>query len=83
MSDILKTIFEGLTAVGTVSMALATLFVILEGRRQREDFERRHHDSLRPLCVLTPYDGVDPKYRRDTLLVFTEQQALDHFALVR
>jgi hypothetical protein len=76
MSDILKPIFDGLTAFGTVSMALATLIVILDGRRQRRDFERRY-DSFRPVCVLTPYDGVDPKYRRDTLLVLAEKQPLD------
>lgn len=63
------------TAIGTVSMAVTTVIVILQGRRQRKDDERRHQDGFRPLCILTPYDGVDPWHRRDTLLSIAEQQS--------
>jgi hypothetical protein len=82
MSDVLIAVFSGLTAVGTVSMAVATLVVVIQGRRQREDFDRRHRDSFRPLCVLAAYDGVDPQYRRDTLLAIAEQALDQGFGIV-
>jgi len=63
------------TAIGTILMALATFVVVRQGRRHREDDERRHQDEFRPLCALMPFDGVDPQYRRDTLLAISDQQA--------
>lgn len=29
---------------------------------------QHHEDAFRPICVLTPHDGVDPRHWRDTLL---------------
>jgi|ERR1700688_3451863 len=60
--------WEALTAIGTVAMAATTVIVILQGRRLRRDEERRHQDGFRPICILTPYNGIDPQFRRDTLL---------------
>jgi hypothetical protein len=56
----LKAWWDALTAIGTVSMAVTTLFVIVQGRRLRKDDYQHHQDAFRPICVLTPYDGVDP-----------------------
>ena len=54
-------------------MAVATFVVVWQGWRNRRDDERRHRDGLRPICVLTPYDGVDPgPYRRELLAVDTD-----------
>jgi hypothetical protein len=69
----LKGWWDALTAIGTVSMAVATFAVIGQAWRNRRDDERRHRDGLRPICVLTPYDGVDPgPYRRELLGVDTD-----------
>jgi hypothetical protein len=61
------------TAVGTMSMAVATFIVILQGRQNRKDDVQRHQDSFKPICLLTPYDGVDPRHRRDTLLAISDE----------
>lgn len=37
-------------------------------KEQNTDLRRRHDDEFRPICVFTPYDGVDPWHKRDTLL---------------
>jgi hypothetical protein len=57
-----------LTAAGTIGLAAATFSVIFQGKRQREDAERQHRDRLKPICVLTPFDGVDPWDRRNRLI---------------
>jgi hypothetical protein len=57
-----------LTAVGTVAMAGATYCIIRQGRRQRQDTQLQHQDRFKPICVLTPYEGVDPWNRRDRLI---------------
>jgi hypothetical protein len=56
------------TAIGTVSMAIATFMVVLQGRRHRRDDAQRHQDSYKPICLLMPYYGVDPRHGRDSLL---------------
>ena len=56
------------TAIGTVAMAVATFVVVLQGRRNRRDDERRHKDGFRPICILTSFDGVDPRPWRNELL---------------
>jgi hypothetical protein len=70
------------TAIGTVLMAVATFIVILQGRQHRKDDARRHQDSFKPICLLTPYDGVDPRHRRDTLLAIAEPQPNPGFGFV-
>lgn len=66
--------WDAWTAIGTMLMAVATFVVVLQGRRHREDDDRQYRDGYRPLCALTPYDGVDPRHRRDTLLTISDQQ---------
>ena len=66
--ELLKGLWDALTGVGTLALAIATFFVILQGRTERRDNERHHRDSLRPICMLTPYAGVDPAVGRSTLL---------------
>jgi len=70
------------TAVGTVSMAFATFVVVVLSWRNRDDDARRHQDSHKPICLLTPYDGVDPQHRRDTLLAIAEPQPNPGFGVV-
>jgi hypothetical protein len=69
--------WEALTAIGTVAMAVTTVVVIFQGRRLRKDDERRHQDEFRPIVILTPYDGVDPQFRRDSLLAIFDQSSSD------
>lgn len=64
-------LWDCLTAVGTIAMAVTTFVVVLQGRRQRKDDQQRHQDTFRPVCVLSPYDGVDPQYQRNTLVTAT------------
>ncbi|MBI2716209.1 MAG: hypothetical protein HYX37_17405 [Rhizobiales bacterium] len=68
----LKDVWDALTALGTVAMAVATFIVVLQGWRLRRDDHLRHQDEFRPICVLTPFDGVDPRHRRDELLTILE-----------
>ena len=70
------------TAVGTVSMAIATFVVVVLSWRNRNDDARRHQDSHKPICLLTPYDGVDPQHRRDTLLAIADPQPSPGFGVV-
>ena len=37
-------------------------------KEQNDDLRRRHEDEFKPVCMLVPYDGVDPWHKRDTLL---------------
>lgn len=79
----LKGWWDALTAIGTVSMALATLVVILQSRRLRRDDDRHHQDQFRPICVLTPYDGVDPRpYRSELLTTVTRDESRPRFGIV-
>ena len=71
----LKDVWDALTALGTVAMAIATFIVVLQGWRLRRDDHLRHQDEFRPICVLTPFDGVDPRHRRDELLTILEPSA--------
>lgn len=73
--DSLKGWWDALTAVGTVSMAVATFIVIRQGRRLRKD-------AARPICVLTPYDGVDPRHWRDTLLTVRTDPPRPGFGII-
>ncbi len=70
------------TAVGTIAMAVATFVVVRQGRQHRKDDGRRHQDSYKPICLLTPYEGVDPQHRRDTLLAIADQQTSAGFGVV-
>ena len=75
MIDLFKPdLWTAMTAIGTVSMAIATFVVVLFSWRNRKDDARRHQDSHKPICLLTPYDGVDSQFRRDALLAIAEQQ---------
>jgi hypothetical protein len=56
------------TAVGTMALAIATFCVIWQGRKQRMDGERQHRDRLKPICVLTPFDNIDPWNGRADLI---------------
>jgi hypothetical protein len=69
--------WEALTAIGTVAMAVTTVVVIFQGRRLRKDDERQHQDQFRPIVILTPYDGVDPQFKRDSLLTVFDQSPSD------
>jgi hypothetical protein len=57
-----------LTALGTLALAIATFRVIRQGQQQRRDAERQHQDRFKPICVLAPYDGVDPWDQRGALI---------------
>jgi hypothetical protein len=50
----LKGLWDALTGIGTVSMAVATLIVVRQARQDRKERDRHHRDSLRPICVLMP-----------------------------
>lgn len=41
-------------------------------KEQNADLRRRHEDEFRPICMLVPYDGVDPWYQRRDLLAFCD-----------
>lgn len=41
-------------------------------KEQNADLRRQHEDEFRPICMLVPYDGVDPWYQRRDLLVFDD-----------
>jgi hypothetical protein len=64
----MKDVWEAMTALGTVLMAVATFIVVLQGRRLRKNDDQHHQTQFRPICVLTPFDGVDPRHWRDELL---------------
>lgn len=49
------------TAFGTISMAVATVVIIWQGKRQ-------HKDDFRPICFLEPPGGVDTLYNRRELI---------------
>jgi hypothetical protein len=68
----MKDVWDAITALGTLSMAIATFVVVLQGRRLRKDEQQRHQDECKPICVLTPFDGVDPRHWRDELLTILE-----------
>ena len=78
----LKGLWDALTGIGTVSMAVATLVVVRQARRDRKERDRHHRDSLRPICVLTPHDGVDPQHWRDTLLTVSADAPRPDFGVV-
>lgn len=73
---------EALTAIGTIAMAAATFVVVLQGWWNRRDDERRHQDKLRPVCVLTPFDGVDPRPFRAELLAVDFDPSRPGFGIV-
>jgi hypothetical protein len=71
--------------IGAVVAAVATIIVTMCSARrqvaaadrqtdavkeQNADLRRQHEDEFRPICMLVPYDGVDPWYQRRDLLVF-------------
>lgn len=66
--DFWADVWSFLTAVGTIGMAVATYVIIRQGRHQHEVAERQHWDRFRPICILMPYDGVDPLHKRGQLL---------------
>jgi hypothetical protein len=57
-----------LTAIGTIGMTVATYAIIRQGKHQREDVQQQHRDRFKPICVLMPYNGVDPLNKRDQLI---------------
>ncbi len=74
-------VWDAMTGIGTVSMAITTFIVILQGRRLRKDDDRRHQDGLRPICVLSPYDGVDMRHWRDGVVTI-EESSFPNFGIV-
>ena len=74
--------WDALIAIGTISMAATTCVVVLQGWWNRRDDERRHQDGLRPICVLTPYDGVDPRPWRNVLLTVHDDASRPGFGII-
>jgi hypothetical protein len=66
--DFWADLWSFLTGVGTLALAAATFGIIRQGRDQRADAERQHRDRLKPICVLTPFDGVDALTGRGALI---------------
>ena len=66
----LNDIFNFLTSVGTVAMAITTGWVILQNKKH-------HQNSFKPICVLVPEHGVDPGYLRSEILKYQETAAND------
>lgn len=64
-------LWNALTGLGTLALAVATFCVIRQGQRQRVDTERRHRDGFKPICVFSPYGGVDAWNRRGALIEAT------------
>lgn len=63
-------------------MAVATFVVVLQGWWNRRDDERRHRNGLRPVCILTPFDGVDPRPYRNELLAVDVDSSRPGFGIV-
>ena len=78
----LKSLGDALTGPGTLALAIVTFVVILQNRRARKDADQHHQDSLRPICILTPHDGVDPQHWRDTLLAISADAPRPGFGIV-
>jgi hypothetical protein len=74
---------EDWTAIGAIAMAVATLFAVLQGWWNRRDDRRRYKDGYRPICVLTPYDGVDPRPWRNELLAVDTDESRPGFGIVQ
>jgi len=81
--DSLKPLWDAMTGIGTISLAVATFIVILQGRRLRKNDDQHHQDALRPICILTPYDGVDPRHWRDTLLTIETEAPRPSFGIIK
>lgn len=71
-----STAWEASTAVGTVAMAVTTVLVIRQNRRQ-------HQDAFRPICVLVPDDGLNQSARLHILQKYEEPGKPDKFYNVR
>ena len=78
----LKSLGDALTGPGTLALAVVTFVIILQNRRARKDADQHHQDSLRPICILTPHDGVDPRHWRDTLLAISVDAPRPGFGIV-
>jgi hypothetical protein len=63
--------WEALTGIGTLALAGATVAVICQTQRQARKTERQHRERFKPICVLAPYDGVDPWNGRQALIETT------------
>ena len=63
-------------------MAATTFVVVLQGWRNRRDDERRHKDGFRPIYVLTPYAGVDPRPWRNELLAVDTDASRPGFGII-
>jgi hypothetical protein len=61
-------VWSFLTAIGTVGMTVATYAIIRQGKHQREDARQQHRDRFKPICILMPYNGVDPWNKRCQLI---------------
>jgi hypothetical protein len=69
-----------LIGVGTLALAVATYAIIRQGKGQALDAERQHRDRLKPICLLKPYDGIDPRSRRRDLIATVESTLENRFA---
>lgn len=70
-----KGLWDALTGGGTLLLAVVTVIVVLQTWCERRDNDRRHKDSLRPICILTPHDRIDPQHWRDTLATVSKESA--------
>ena len=68
-------LWNALTGIGTLALAGATFCVIRQGQRQRAETERQHRDRFKPICLLSPYSGVDVWNRRAALIDATSPTA--------
>lgn len=46
-------------------------------KEQNADLRRRHEDGFKPICMLVPYDGIDPLYQRRGLVELCENDPPD------
>jgi len=57
------------TIIGTRCAARQQVNAVKE---QNADLRRQHENEFRPICMLVPYDGIDPWYQRRDLLEFCD-----------
>ena len=69
-------IWDAFTAIGTVAMAITTVVIIYQNKRE-------HQDAFRPICVLVPDDGLDQFARRDVVQCYEEAGKPGQFYLVK
>jgi hypothetical protein len=57
---------------------------IIQAEATRNSAEKQVLANAKPICILMPYDGVDPWYKRDTLLtIFDHPSPHQRFGIVQ